>query len=396
MIGLCFMPFALSGCGARKVTAEQAPVSVKVRAVETVTAGNGVRYSASIEPQTQVELAFNVGGYVAGLLQVRGADGRMRAVQAGDVVRQGTVLARVRPADYQSNVDQAKARLRVSESSLEPTRAQAAEAEAALERAKLDFERAARLLESQSLTKPDYDAAKANLEMTQAKAEAARAQIAVTNAQIKSSQAALTDEMIPLQDTALRAPLNAIVLQRTVEVGTLVAPGRSGFVLADTSSVKAVFGVPDLTVAKLKLGDALTVTTEALPGTEFRGQITRVSPAADAKSRVFSVEVTIPNPRQSLKAGLIASLELAAAGPPKQATTVPLTAIVRAKAEPNEYAVFVVETQGNRQIARLRGVKLGETFGNAIAVIEGVGVGERVITTGATLVEDGRAVQVIP
>jgi hypothetical protein len=113
MIGLCFMPFALSGCGARKVTAEQAPVSVKVRAVETVTAGNGVRYSASIEPQTQVELAFNVGGYVAGLLQVRGADGRMRAVQAGDVVRQGTVLARVRPADYQSNVDQAKARLRV-------------------------------------------------------------------------------------------------------------------------------------------------------------------------------------------------------------------------------------------------------------------------------------------
>jgi multidrug efflux system membrane fusion protein len=162
------------------------------------------------------------------------------------------------------------------------------------------------------------------------------------------------------------------------------------------TSVKAVFGAPDMVVNKLKLGSELTVTAESLPGAKFRGQITRVAPAADPKSRVFEIEVTIPNPRQLLKSGFIASLELAESAPPKQVTVVPLAAIVRAKDKPDGYAVFVVEEKSGKPIARLRRVKLGEAFGNTIAVIEGVNTGERVITMGATLALDGQAVQVIP
>jgi multidrug efflux pump subunit AcrA (membrane-fusion protein) len=62
----------------------------------------------------------------------------------------------------------------------------------------------------------------------------------------------------------------------------------------------------------------------------------------------------------------------------------------------NSYAVFVLIEQGGRQIARVRDVKLGETYGNTIAVTEGVKEGDRVITTGVTLVRDGDAVKVIP
>jgi len=73
-----------------------------------------------------------------------------------------------------------------------------------------------------------------------------------------------------------------------------------------------------------------------------------------------------------------------------------LNAIVKSTTDPNGYAVFLLLDQGGRQIARARNVNLGETYGNTIAVTEGVKEGDRVITTGVTLVRDGDAVKVIP
>ena len=70
--------------------------------------------------------------------------------------------------------------------------------------------------------------------------------------------------------------------------------------------------------------------------------------------------------------------------------------IVRARNQPDQYAVFVVEEKGGRTVARSRVVKLGAALGNTITVLEGVSGGERVITTGAAMALDGLAVQVIP
>src|SRR6266571_69972 len=149
-------------------SAERSPTPVRVQAVESYVAGGGVRYSASINPYTQVDLAFKVGGYIQEILQVQGADDRMRDVQGGDWVNKGTILARVRQRDYVEKVNQAKAQLATAQASGEQARVQLAKAKAALEKAKLDFERATNLLATQSMTKADYDAAKANLEVAQA------------------------------------------------------------------------------------------------------------------------------------------------------------------------------------------------------------------------------------
>lgn len=125
-------------------------------------------------------------------------------------------------------------------------------------------------------------------------------------------------------------------------------------------------------------------------------------PSYFLSERNDEVEVGIPNPRQLLRSGLIASLVLAEAERPRQVLVVPLASIVRSGAgnggdrTPDNYAVYVVEEQRGKQIARQRRVKLGEALGNTIAVLDGVGIGERVIATGATLVKDGQAVQVIP
>jgi RND family efflux transporter MFP subunit len=424
LLGMILCAGLLTGCREKTAAAEPAPVAVKIKTVELNPLNKGIRYSANIEPAKQVELAFKVSGYVDQLLQARGVDGRLRDVQAGDRVTHGTVLARVRQSDYAVKVNQAQSQVSEAKSSLDAShaqlaeaqssvaagKAQLAEADAAFEKARLDFDRAKNLFASQSLTKADYDAAKSQFETVEAKRAAARSQLAmleakeraagaqieVLRAKVSGSQALVKEATIPLQDTALRAPLDGIVLQRSVETGALVSPGKTGFVIADLSSVKAIFGVPDLTVGKLKLGSTLTVTTESLPGIAFQGQITSIAPAADTKSRVFEIEVSIPNPSHALKAGMIASLEVAAAAPAQPVTVVPVSAVVRARDQADQYAVFVVEEKGGKQIARSRVVKLGEALGNTMVVLAGINAGERIITTGATLVLDGQAIQVIP
>ncbi|NOT64181.1 MAG: efflux RND transporter periplasmic adaptor subunit [Acidobacteria bacterium] len=421
IVALCCL---LTSCREKSSAAETAPMAVKLKTVELSVPNRGVRYSANIEPQKQVELAFKVSGYVDRVMQARGVDGRLRDVQAGDRVAHGAELARVQPNEYavkvkqaesnvaeaKSSLDSGKAQLTEAHSSVASGKAQLAEAATAREKARLDFERAKSLFASQSMTKPDYDAARAQFDtaeakhaaaqsqvaMLEAKTSAANAQIEMLNARINNAEARTTEAAIPLRDTALRAPLTGIVLSRSVETGALVSPGKAGFMIADLSSVKAVFGVPDLTVNKLKLGSTLTLTTESLPGREFQGQITSIAPAADPKSRVFEVEVTIRNPQQLLKSGMIASLEVAAAAQAPPVTVVPVSAVVRARTQGEQYAVFVVEERGGKQLARSRLVKLGEALGNTIVVLEGVNAGERVITTGATQVLDGQAVQVIP
>jgi len=141
----------------------------------------------------------------------------------------------------------------------------------------------------------------------------------------------------------------------------------------------------------------LKITTDALPGTEFSGHISRISPSADQNSRVFDVEVTIPNIDGRLKPGMIAALNVKE-GPAAQVNVpiVPLTAVTRSKDNPNVYAVLVVEQREGKQIARLRSVTLGESLGNAVVVTSGVNGGEMVITTGVTQVADGEVVSVIP
>jgi len=392
---------------------------VKVKTVETHSGASSVRYSASIRPSSQVEIAFKVGGYVE---SIKSAEGRY--IQAGDVVMKGAVLAQLRQSDYAAKVNEAKsqtgearstldtnnAQLKEAITAIETSRAQLKDSEAAFTRARLDFERAEALFATQSITKPDYDVAKERFEVSKAKFEAAKAQLAVAEAKVntarfqigvaesrvKTTEATVYTASIPLGDAQLRTPMSSVVIERKIEIGQLVSTGTPAFVLADLSSVKAAFGVPDLTLQNFKIGDTLTMTTDAVPGTEFTGHISRISAAADQSSRVFDVEVTIPNAEGLLKPGMIASMVVNESGASTEVPVVPLTSITRSKADPNAYAVLVLEEANGKHIARLRNVTLGESYGNSIAVSSGVKPGEIVVTTGVTQVADGEEVRVMP
>ncbi len=408
----------------KAATKEQTPKPVKIKEVETFAGQKGSRYSATIRPNTQVEIGFKVGGYVESIAAETDASGFRRTLQAGDIVSKGQFLAQLRRSDYQTKVNQAvsqkseaqknvntsRAQLNETESAILVNQSQVREAEVNLERAKTDFTRAKNLYETQSLTKKDFDAAKTNLDTANARLDFARAslntaqaktktvksQVETVQAQVETAETVIDQMRIPLQDTTLRAPFSAIVLERKIETGALVVPNAPAFVLADTTSVKAVFGVPDVELEKLQNGQVLTLTTDALPNREFSGRVSRIAPSADQNSRVFEVEVTISNLQNLLKPGMIASLELMSEKTNEISNVVPLSSIVRSKNNADDYAVFVAQEIDGVQVARSREVVLGESFGNAVAITKGLDKGEKVIISGATLLADGEKIQIVP
>ncbi len=359
--GLC------AGCQSQTRPPENPPTPVTVAAVEQYSGHEGVNYSASLVPYVQVPLAFKSGGYVTGILQRTGADGRTRDVQQGDSVKKGTVLATVRQEDYRHSLAQAAGQLE--------------QAKAAAAKARQDFERASVLYAANALTQPDYDAAKAQNDSARGS--------------LMTAQAVLSQAQQAFADCELRAPLDSTVLARNVEIGTLVTAGTPGFTLGDMHLVKAVFGVPDTILGDVKLGKRQGVLTETYPQ-EFMGQITAISPQADPKSRTFQVEVTLANPHDLLKAGMVATLNLEQERLQHPVLVVPLSAIVSVNDGSRKFSVFVVSLDNGKDVAHRRDVQPGGNYGNKVAISSGVAPGDRVISNGAALVVDGQSVRVIP
>lgn len=358
---------AIATTACSRAESEPRPLTpVRIAQVQNISTGSETRYSANIVPNAQVDLAFKSGGYVVNIRQVKGTDGRSRSIDTGDWVSRGTVLAVVRQQDYTDRREQAQAQL--------------ARAQADFDHARLSFDRTSNLYSTQSATKPDFDQAKAQYDSS--------------TASLNNAKASLAEAQTALDDSSLRAPFDGWVIKRSVDIGALVGPTGPAFTIADTRSVRAVFGVPDNAMGRIKVGQRQAITTDSFPD-EFSGRVSAISPAADPKSRVYSVEVTIPNPRNQLKSGMIASLSLGGEILPTSVLAVPLSAVIRDPQNAGSFAVLIAEGAGDPVTVRSRNVELGDAYGNVIQVLSGLKTGERVVTTGSTLVRSGDTVRVM-
>jgi len=354
-----------AACHEPTKVAAKSPTPVHLADVTLYSPSEDLRYSASVLPFAEATLSFKTAGYVTEIKQVVGADGRRRDIDSGDYVTRGTVLAQIRHQDLKNNLDQATATLSLAEAQhVEATK---------------DYDRAKTLYASESLTKPDFDRAQAKFDSTLAAVDQA-------NANVHQAQLAL-------RDADLEAPFSGYILSRNIELGNLAAPGTPAFTIADTSAVKIGFGVPDYAVRRLRLGQQFSIHLQDDPK-EYNGRITSIAASADEKNRVFAIEVTVPNPRATLKPGMIASLSLTdvhkAALP-----SVPLSAVVADTSSSGRYAVFVASEQSGKWVAHLREVSLGETHESDVAV-DGVNAGEKIVVVGAAGLKDGDFIQVIP
>jgi len=391
IIAICLAAAAFCACRKQQV-AEQQPTAVRTVAAELSTVSNGVRYSGIVEPDTQVDLAFRVAGYVEQIGLTR--DGH--ELQEGDFVDTGTILARLRPTEYRTKMSYTQAVIADATASLAALKAQLGEAQAALVQAERDFDRANSLFAERALTTADFDAAEARRNTASARRDAVSAQIAAQQARIEGAGAQQQDASLSLSDTALAAPFPGVVMAKRIARGSLVGAGTPAFVIADTRVAKVSFGVPDLALSSFKPGGTLTVAAEALPDREFRGRVTSIAPAADPASRVFVVKVAIPNAVQALKVGMVATVIVAGLRDASPMPSIPLAAIVKSPSAQGGYGVYAIENHDGHDRVRLQPVSLGPVRGNAVVITAGLTPGQRIVATGGLQLSDGERVQQIP
>ncbi len=356
---------ATSGCQQPTQVAAKSPTPVHLVDVALYSSAEDLRYSASVLPFAQASLSFKSAGYVTEIKQVMGADGRHRDIGPGDYVARGTVLAQIRHQDLKNQLDAAAAAV---------TQAESQHLDASQ-----DYERAKHLFATDSLTKPDFDRAQARFDSTLGAVDQAKAN--------------LHQAQLALQDADLMAPFSGYIISRNIELGNLAAPGAPAFTIADTTAVKIGFGVPDYAVRRLRLGQQFSIHLQDDPK-EYNGRVTSIAASADEKNRVFAIEVTVPNPKASLKPGMIASLSLTGVHK-APVPSVPLSAVVADPGSAGRYAVFVAQEQSGKWVAHLREVALGETHESDVAV-DGVNPGEKVVAVGAAGLKDGDFIQVVP
>lgn len=383
----------LAGCGTRKQAGPE-PVPVQAETVAMQQVQPNWSYSGEIRPDTEVQLAFKEPGYVAALYRVRGADGRMRDVQVGDEIPAGAVLAHLRSSDYEASLNAAVGQQGAMQGALGASQAELERAKASQAKADLDFDRAQALYAAKAMTRPDYDAAVEQHAAATANAEAAVRQIEARRGQLNAALGQTVSARINLGDTNLTAPKPGVIVQKNLELGSLVAAGTTAFTLDDTRVVKVNFGVPDSMLAHLKLGAAVPVQLEALQGQTLSGRITEIAASANRESRVFNIEVSLPNRDRSLKVGMIASIRIQRADA-QNVPVVPMTALMTAESGSRNYSVFTVKERDGKQFAQLKSVRIGDNFGKSVVIDEGLTPGERIIVNRTNQLSDGSPIRVV-
>ncbi len=385
--------YVVAGCGTKEQKEGQQPVPVQAETVALQQVQPNWSYSGELRPDTEVQLAFKEPGYIASLYRVKGADGRMRDVQVGDEIPANAVLAHLRSSDYEASFNSAVGQQNAMQGAFEASKAELDRVKASQVKADQDFDRAQGLYAANAMTRPDYDSAVEQHTAATASVNSALRQIEARRGQLNAALGEAASARINLGDTRLAAPMPGIIVEKSVEPGSLVAAGTSAFRLDDTRVVKVNFGVPDNMLGYLKLGAELPVRVEALQGRTLTGRITEIAASANRESRVFNIEVTLPNRDRSLKVGMIANIRIER-GDAQTVPVVPMTALMTAESGSTNYSVFAVEERDGKQFAQLKSVRVGETFGKSVVIDEGLTPGERIIVNRTNQLSDGSPIRV--
>ena len=223
-------------------------------------------------------------------------------VDFNDRVTKGQVIAKIDPSTYQAQIAQGSAQVNSARAGL-------ATAQAALRNAELDFQRKSALVERQLVARSDADLARAARDQ-------ARAQVASAQAQISQQIASTQTSRLNLERTVIRAPVDGVVLTRTVEPGQTVAASLQSPVLfqiaEDLSKMEIVLAIDEADIGQVKAGQSVSFTVDSFPDRQFRGKVQQVRLSATNTSNVitYPVVVSVDNAEQILLPGMTANAEI--------------------------------------------------------------------------------------
>jgi len=180
-------------------------------------------------------------------------------------------------------------------------------------------------------------------------------------------------------EVSVSAPSSGTLTSRSVNPGEVVEANKELMRVTDLSSVWVVGQVYEKDLATVRVGSGANITSDAYPGRVFRGRVSYVDPKVDPAARTAQVRIEVANPGQMFKIGMYVNVAFAALGAAEK--TIPVISKDAVQTIGNQQYVFVATDKSNEFI--LRPVKLGPESNGFYPVIEGLGAGDRIVTTGS-------------
>lgn len=348
-VSRCFVSGALllvlAACGGAAQEAEP------VRPVLVVQAQSGegavVAYAGEVRARYEPALGFRIGGKIIA-----------RAVDVGDRVAAGALLAELDPDDVRLQAQAAEAQWRAAQADLELARA--------------ERDRAAALIERKLVSASVYDTRDAAWRAAQARERQAKAQWDVASNQAGYSK--------------LFAPEAGVIAARHAEAGQVVAAGQAVFTLAVDGEREIAIAIPEQRIAQFKVGQKVTVALWAQSGSRFPGHIRELSPSAEAQTRTYAARVTLDAGTALAELGQTARVYTVGTDAARQ-LMLPLSAV---SAEDGTAFAWVVDPETSR--LQRRPLVMGAYQENRVPIISGLRGDEWVVAGGVHLLREGQRV----
>ncbi len=243
----------------------------------------------------QAVTTVQVGTQVSGTIQALGAD-------FNSLVKKGQVLARLDPSLFQTQIEQARANLIRAQADLERLRVALADAQTKLGRAR-------ELSTRQLIPRTD-------LETAEVAVRSAEAQIRSADAQVTQAQASLNQNQVNLEHTVITAPIDGLVISRSVDVGQTVAASMQAptlFLLAaDLTKMQVVANLDESDVGRIRPKQIVTFRVDAYPEDTFHGTVSqvRLEPKVQQNVVTYATVIDVPNNDLKLKPGMTANVNV--------------------------------------------------------------------------------------
>jgi membrane fusion protein, multidrug efflux system len=338
----------LGGCRGEASVEAEAVRPVKVAVVDAAARGRTLTYSGVVRPRIESAVGFRVAGKIV-----------ERAVNVGDRVEVGQVIARLDATDLQLAENSAKAAV--------------ASARTRRDVANENLERAKPLLPQGFISKAVYDSRRNELD-------------AATSA-LDTAEAQLRQAVNAVDYATLKADRAGIVTAVTGEPGQVVSPGQPVITLADAGETEIAVAVPEQDAGRLMVGQRAKITLWAEPRLSTEGRIREIAGQADAASRTYAVRIAVSAPPQTMRLGMTAAVALRIEDEAVQAV-VPLAALTESNGSP---AVFVVDP-ANKAV-RLTPVTVSGIADDGVRIESGLQAGDRVVIAGVQFLRDGMRVR---
>lgn len=205
-------------------------------------------------------------------------------------------------------------------------------------------------------------------------------------AEVDASRAGMNYSASPV-----KAPISGRVTSFTPTVGTQVSPAMSMAKISSTDDLEIKTSIAERFVSRIKLGQMADITFDAYPGEKFKAKVTEVSPVLDTTSRTMAIKLNLVQKNSRIKIGMYARIHLVT-DTVNNALVLPYTSVI---ARNDKNYVFIVEGSRNNAVARIKEVDVGLRVDDKIEIKGGIRLGDEVITTGQTLLNDGSKINVV-